>query len=184
MKFFLYLSAIFFSFTLFTIVKADFDFPTDTISLQTSVTGNVTNSNILTASSSSPITILKFLLDIKTANTSISISCNSKIVYSDSVTVVGMSERTTNFSCFGNVLVTTTAFGSGDITNILLDYVPRDRKATVDPYPYANQTVNIIPAYNSTSSPEQTQTNLYNGFILFFLIAFCIIGYYRTRFKH
>jgi len=35
----------------------------------------------------------------------------------------------------------------------------------------------------NTSTPEQVQTNIFNGFILFFIMAFGLIGYYAHRFR-
>jgi len=47
----------------------------------------------------------------------------------------------------------------------------------------ATTTYNIQLQSDGTSTPEQTQTNLFFGFVLFFIVAGGIILYFQRRFK-
>lgn len=44
-------------------------------------------------------------------------------------------------------------------------------------------TWSLVVNASATSSPAQVQTNLFNGFILFFLVASLVIGYFTIKFK-
>lgn len=37
--------------------------------------------------------------------------------------------------------------------------------------------------YSATSTPGQVQTNLFYGFILFFMMTALIVGYFNSKFK-
>jgi len=45
----------------------------------------------------------------------------------------------------------------------------------------ATTTYNITLQSDGTSSLEQTQTNLFYGFLLFFIIVFGIVSYFQNR---